>query len=407
MTTNYYSYTAKNGIQYVHLPSSRVVSHALVLLNTGSRDELLKEHGLAHFIEHLMFKGTKKRKSFHILNRIESVGGELDAFTTKEDTCLIASFLPEYFERSFDLISDILFNSVFPEQQIQLEKSVIVDEINSYYDSPSELIYDDFEEQIFDGHPLARNILGTSKSLDYFDQSMINQFRLRTYNTDQIVVCTAGNIDFEKGLKYFQKYFEPIQPSLRTWKRNSFKKYLPKEKIIQKNTHQAHCMIGNTAYSFSNKDRLGLHVLNNVLGVGSTSRLNMTLRERNGLVYFIESAYTTYSDSGVIYVYFSTEKKKLNKAITLVKEEFKKLCDVPLTKQQLNKAKQQVRGQLAISFDNQESYALNMAKSFLIYKKVDSFETILDELNKLTSKDIQRIAYELLNEEKLSTLIYE
>lgn len=407
MTTNYFSYTASNGIQYIHLPTNRAVAYAIALLNTGTRDELNEEHGLAHFIEHIMFKGTKRRNSFQILNRIESVGGELDAYTTKEDTCLIASFLPQYFDRAFDLISDILFNSVFPEQQINLEKSVIIDEINSYNDSPSELIYDDFEELVFNGHPLARNILGNQISIERFNQKMIQEFCARTYNTNQIVLCTAGNINYDKSLKFFQKYFEKIPASYRNWKRKRFKKYLPSEKIIKKNTHQAHCMIGNIAYSFNHKDRLGMHVLNNILGIGSTSRLNMSLRERNGLVYYIESGYTTYSDTGVLYIYFNTEKPKLTKAIKLVKEEFKKLREIPLTSQQLKKAKQQLHGQFAFSFDNQETYTLNVAKSFLVYKKIDSFESILEELDSIKPEDIQRIACELLDENKLSVLIYE
>ncbi|MCX7862233.1 MAG: insulinase family protein [Bacteroidales bacterium] len=407
MTHQYLSHTASNGIRYIHLPTQRVIAHAMVLINTGSRDEKKHEHGLAHFIEHLMFKGTRKRNSYQILNRIESVGGDLDAFTTKEDTCIIASFLPQYFERSLELLSDILFNSTFPEHHIQLEKNVVTDEIISYYDNPYELIYDDFEELIYDGHPLGRNILGTKESIQVFDSKMLSDFCLRTYNTNQMVVCTAGNLSWEKGIKLFEKYFSSQLPLLRNWKRKHFTNYIPREKIIHKQTHQTHAMLGSLAYSFNHKNRLGLHLLNNILGTGSTSRLNMTLRERNGLVYFIESAYTTYSDSGVIYIYFGTEKNKVTKTIRLIKEELKKLREMPLSPMQLNKAKQQFYGQLAQSYDNQESYAINMAKSFLVYKKIDSLEQILEELNKITSEDIQQIANELLDEEKLSLLIYE
>lgn len=407
MTHNYSSFTAPNGIRYIHLPSSRVIAHALVLINTGSRDERINEHGVAHFIEHLMFKGTQKRNSFQILNRIESVGGDLDAFTSKEDTCIIASFLPKYFERALELISDILFQSTFPQHHIELEKSVVLDEINSYNDNPFELIYDDFEELIFNQHPLGRNILGTPQSIQTFNSSMMVNFCQRTYNTNQMVVCTAGNLEWEKGLKLFEKYFSTQAANVRTWKRKKFKSYTPVEKVIQKNTHQSHCMIGNAAYSFNHRDRMGLHLLNNILGMGSTSRLNLSLRERNGLVYFIESAYTTYSDSGILYIYFGTDKNKVGKTIQLIKAELKKLREVPLTKTQLNKAKQQFFGQLAQSFDNQESYAINMAKSFMVYKKIDDLETILEELRNITAHDIQRIANDLLDEDKLSVLIYE
>ncbi len=406
MTTNYFNYTASNGIRYIHLPSDRVIAHLIVFINTGTRDELKHEHGLAHFIEHLLFKGTKKRSSYRILNYIESVGGDLDAFTTKEDTCIISSFVPKYFERSFDLISDIVFQSTFPENQIELEKNVIIDEINSYYDNPTELIYDDFEELLFDGHSLGRNILGTKESLNTFTGNKIKEFCSRTYNTNQMIVCTAGNISWDKGLRMFQKYFEPLPANQRTWKRKSINKYTPKEKIIQKNTFQAHCIIGNRAYSFKHKDRLILHLLNNIIGTGSTSRLNMSLRERNGLVYFIESAYTTYSDTGVIYIYFGTDKENLSKSLRLVKTELKKIKETTLTKHQLIKARQQFYGQLAASFDNQENFALGMAKSMLVYKKVDSLEQILAELNEITAEDIQRVANDLFDEEKLTTLIY-
>ncbi len=407
MTHIYSSYTAPNGIRYIHLPSNRFIAHALVLINTGSRDEKNNEHGLAHFIEHLMFKGTKKRNSFQILNRIESVGGDLDAFTSKEDTCIIASFLPNYFERALELISDILFHSTFPQHHIELEKNVVLDEINSYNDNPFELIYDDFEELIFNQHPLGRNILGTPHSIQTFNSSMMTSFCLRTYNTNHIVVCTAGNLEWEKGLRFFEKYFYSQPANIRTWKRKKFKNYSPVEKVVRKNTHQSHCMIGNVAYSFNHQDRMGLHLLNNILGMGSTSRLNLTLRERNGLVYFIESAYTTYSDSGILYIYFSTDKNKIGKTIQLIKSELKKLCEVPLSKMQLNKVKQQFYGQLAQSFDNQENYAINMAKSFMVYQKIDDMKTILEELKRITAQDIQRIANELLDENKLSILIYE
>jgi len=406
MKTNYYYHSLPNGIRYIHLPSDRVIAHTIAIINTGSRDEKLDEHGLAHFIEHLMFKGTKKRNSFQILNRIESVGGEMDAYTSKEDTCIIASFLPQYFSRTLELISDIIFNSTFPDNQIALEKKVIIDEINSYYDSPYELIYDDFEEIIFDGHSLARNILGTKESIRKFNNEIISKFCKRTYNTDQIVICTTGNIDQEKALKNFVKYFQDIPSSFRNWKRKKFENYVPKEKVIEKKIHQSHCIIGNIGYSFKNKNRLGLHLLNNILGVGSSSRLNLNLRERNGLVYLIESGYTPYSDSGIFYIYFATDKDNLSKSIKLVKDELTRLRNIPLSKQQLNKAKEQFKGQLALSYDNQESYSLNVAKSFLIFNKIDDYNSIIEELNSVTSEDIQRIANEILDEEKLSCLIY-
>jgi predicted Zn-dependent peptidase len=404
---DFQTYTASNGIRFIHLPTQRLAAYCVVIINTGTRDEKEHEQGMAHFLEHVFFKGTEKRKSYHILTRLEDVGGELDAFTTKEDTCIYATFLPPYFERAMELISDILFHSTFPEKELEREKNVIVDEINSYNDSPAELIYDEFEELIFDGHPLAKKILGTESSIRTFTPEIIHQFCDRTYNTDQMAVCTVGNIDFEKVLRLFNKYFSGIPAKKRTWKRKAFKTYIPQEKIVLKNTHQAHCMLGTIAYSFTHKDRLILHLVNNILGgSGSNSRLNMALRERNGIVYFIESSYTTYYDSGVSYIYFGTDKENVDKAIKLINFELKKFCEKPLTKSQLSKAKKQFYGQIAISFENQENLAINLAKSYLVYNQVDDLDKIAKEIEAITSEDILRVANDIFAEEKRSVLKY-
>jgi len=404
---NYQTYQASNGIRFIHIPSQRVAAHCIVMINTGTRDELPHEHGMAHFLEHVMFKGTQKRSSYQIINRIEEVGGDLDAFTTKEDTCVYATFLPSYFERAIELLSDIVFNSTFPQKQLDREKEVIKDEINSYKDSPAELIYDDFEELIFDGHPLGRNILGTAESLKNFDTSAIQKFCQRTYNTDQIVVCVVGDISFSKALKHFEKYFSPIPPQKRQWERTLFSQYVPQQRTIEKNTFQAHCMIGSLAYSFNHEKRLTLHLLNNILGgSGSNSRLNMVLRERNGMVYFIESSYNTYFDSGVAYIYFGTDKEKLDKALNLVLNELKKIREVPLSNRQLAIAKNQFFGQLALSFDNQESLAMNLTKSFMVFNKIDDLTTIQQEIMKITAYDIMQVANEIYAEDRLTLLKY-
>jgi len=404
---NYQTYQAANGIRFIHIHSQRVAAHCIVMINAGTRDELPNEHGMAHFLEHVMFKGTHKRSSYQIINRIEEVGGDLDAFTTKEDTCVYATFLPAYFERAIELLSDIIFNSSFPQKQLEREKEVIKDEINSYKDSPAELIYDDFEELIFDGHSLGRNILGTAESLKNFNTSSIHEFRQRTYNTDQMVVCVAGNISFSKALKYFEKYFSHISPNVRKWEREPFNHFLPQQRTIEKKTFQAHCMLGTLAYSFNHEKRLTLHLLNNILGgSGSNSRLNMALRERNGLVYFIESAYNTYFDSGVAYIYFGTDKEKLDKALNLVLNELKKIREVPLSTRQLNIAKNQFFGQLALSFDNQESLAMNLTKSFMVFNKIDDLPTIHQEIMKITTDDILQVANEIFAEDKLTLLKY-
>lgn len=407
LTMNYKTHTSSNGIRFIHIPGKRVAAHCIVMINTGTRDELHYEHGMAHFLEHVLFKGTKKRSSYQIIHRIEEVGGDLDAFTTKEDTCVYATFLPSYFERAIELLSDIVFHSTFPQKQLEREKQVINDEINSYKDSPAELIYDEFEELIFDGHPLGRNILGTAESLISFNTPSIQHFCQRTYNTDQIVVCVAGDIPYAKALHFFNKYFSSIPENRRTWKRKPFKKFVPLQKIVEKNTFQAHCMLGTLAYSFNHKDRLTLHLLNNILGgSGSNSRLNLALRERKGLVYFIESSYNAYYDSGVAYIYFGTDKEKLDKAYSLVLNELKKIREIPLTAKQLFTAKKQFYGQMALSFDNQESLAMNLTKSYMVFKKIDDIDTIQKEIESITSEDILRVANEIYSEEKLSSLKY-
>lgn len=404
---NYKTHTSSNGIRFIHIPGKRVAAHCIVMINTGTRDEQPNEHGMAHFLEHVLFKGTQKRSSYQIINRIEEVGGDLDAFTTKEDTCVYATFLPNHFERAIELLSDIVFHSVFPQIQLEREKEVIYDEINSYKDSPAELIYDEFEELIFDGHPLGRNILGTTDSLKLFNTQAIHQFCQRTYNTDQIVVCVAGNIPYSKALQSFHKYFSTVSENKRMWKRKPFKTFIPLHKTIEKNTFQAHCMLGTLAYSYNHKDRLTLHLLNNILGGGgSNSRLNMTLRERKGLVYFIESSYNAYFDSGVAYIYFGTDKEKIEKALNLVLRELKKVREIPLTAKQLTAAKNQFYGQMAISFDNQENLAMNLAKSYMIFKKIDDLAIIQKEIESITAEDIIRVANEIYSEEKLSSLKY-
>lgn len=404
---NFKTHTSLNGIRFIHIPSKRVAAHCIVMINTGTRDELPCEHGMAHFIEHVMFKGTHKRSSFQIINRLEEVGGDLDAFTTKEDTCVYTIFLPTYFERAIELLSDIVFQSSFPQKQLEREKEVINNEINSYKDSPAELIYDEFEELIFDGHPLGRNILGTAESLKTFNTNSINQFCQRTYNTDQIVVCVAGDIPYSKALNAFNKYFAVIPENKRRWKRKPFKKFVPFQKTLVKNTFQAHCIIGTLAYSYKHKDRLTLHLINNILGGGSSnSRLNMALRERKGLVYFIDSGYNTYYDSGVAYIYFGTDKGKLDKALSLVLNELKKIREIPLTAKQLSIAKKQFYGQMALAFDNQESLAMNLTKSFMVFKKIDDLEHIQKEIERITAEDIMRVANDIYAEEKLSSLKY-
>ncbi|NEW84642.1 MAG: insulinase family protein [Mariniphaga sp.] len=403
----YFSAVLPNGIRLVHQYVDSPVSHCGIIINTGSRDEALPEQGMAHFIEHTIFKGTLKRKSFHILSRLEDVGGEMNAYTTKEETAIHASFLTEYYQRTIELFSDILINSTFPDQELKKEQDVIIDEINSYNDSPSELIFDEFEELIFEGHPIGRNILGTPENVKAFTREDIQCFMAKNYNTDQMVICSVGKISGKQFFHLAERYFSIFPDNRRTFNRPLVTGYTPRFKSIEKETFQAHCLIGGLAYDVLHANRIALVLLNNILGGQSgNSRLNLALRERNGIAYNLESSYTAYSDTGTITIYFGTDKENLDKAISLIKREIKILQNKLLGDIQISKAKKQLVGQLAMSQENHEDLMLSLGKSFLIYNKMDDLDVLYKKINAVTTSQIMDIANEVLDFDKLSVLIY-
>lgn len=402
------TFVLKNGIRIVHQEVSSPVSHFGVLINTGSRDEDENEQGIAHFIEHVIFKGTKTRKAFHILNRIEDVGGELNAYTTKEETAVYATFLSEYYQRSVELISDILLNSVFPVKELEREKEVIFEEINSYKDSPSELIFDEFEEILFDGHPIARNILGIPEQIKTFNKDSILRFMDGNYHTDQMVLSSIGNIPMSKIIRLAEKYFGHVPEKIRTKTRSDEYNYRPESRVIQKDTFQAHCIIGNIAPNIYSQQRMAMVLLNNILGGQSmNSRLNMALRERNGMAYNVESSYTGYSDTGEFSIYFGTDKENLEQAQSLVYKELQKIQNSPLGIVQLSRAKKQLIGQLAISTENREDLMLSLGKSMLFFNQVDPLEAIFKKIESIDAKEIMEIANQVFSETTNSTLIYQ
>ena len=406
--TDYLTHTLANGIRIIHQRTDSPVGHLGVLINAGSRDELEEEHGLAHFIEHSVFKGTQKRKAFHILSRIEGVGGELNAYTTKEDTVLYATFLTEYYERTADLLSDILFNSVYPERELKREKEVVYEEINSYKDSPSELIFDEFEELVFDGHPIARNILGTREKLHNFTRDSIFRFIENNYHTDQMVISSVGNIDFGDLLKMLERYFGAVPEKKRENSRQKFEGYIPQERIVQRDTYQSHCVLGNIAFDVQHPQRIIMVLLNNILGGQAlNSRLNLALRERRGMAYNVESGYTAYSDTGLFNVYFGTEKENLEKALNLVQKEFDLLRNTKLGTVQLSRAKKQLIGQIAISTESREDMMLTIGKSYLLYDKVDPLRVVFKKIEEITAEQLMEAANIVLNKEQMSTLIYQ
>ncbi len=404
---DYQTHILPNGIRLIHKQVPNRVAHCCILINTGSRDEKPEEHGMVHLIEHILFKGTTKRKAFNILNRMEDVGGELNAYTAKEETCIHTTFFCDYYHRALELLSDIVFNSVFPEKEIEKEKEVIIDEINSYKDTPSEMIFDEFEELVFHDNPLGRNIFGATEKLKSFTRKDILNFIGRNYNSNEIVIASVGNIRFTMLLRYFERHFGNIPEKRTALKRTVFENYSPVRKEISHNTFQSHCIIGNVAYDIKNEKRLSLSLLNNLLGgPGMNSRLNMSLRERNGVVYNIDSGYTAYSDTGVVSIYFGTDKDNVEKSIRIILNELKKLKTKALSESQLTKAKRQILGQLAISYENNENLMLSMCKSYFIFNRVDSFEEISRKINNITSRQLQDVADEIFDISKLSYLIY-
>jgi predicted Zn-dependent peptidase len=400
--------TLDNGIRLVHHRIPGLVGHCGLIINVGSRDEADREHGIAHFIEHMLFKGTKKRKAYHILSRLEDVGGELNAYTTKEETAIHASFLKEDYDRAVELISDITFNSVFPEKEIEKEKDVIIEEINSYLDNPSELIFDDFEELIFSEQPIGRNILGTPESVKSFSREMMNDFISGNYNTHEMVFCSVGNISDEKILKLFKTYFSDVVTEKKLQRNNRIWEYKPASVIKKKDTYQNHCIMGNLAYDLKDDRRMAMFLLNNILGgQGLNSRLNLSLREKNGFAYNVESSYNPYYDTGIFSIYFGTDSQYLEKSISIAMLEMKKLRSEKLGTIQLSKAKNQIKGYLARGYENHESLMLSLGKSLVIFNKIDSIEDLCRKIDAVTASDLLKTANDIFEPSRMSTLIYK
>lgn len=404
----YQTYILKNGLKVIHEEAPTKGAYCGLIINAGSRDELEEETGMAHFLEHVIFKGTEKRKAYHILSRLEDVGGELNAYTTKEDTCIYASFLSKDYERALELFADIVFDSVFPEKEIEKEKEVVIDEINSYKDNPGELIFDDFEELVYQGEPIGRNILGTEEAVRHFGREQILKFVRRNYRPQRMVISSVGDIRFEKLIRLVEKYFGEVEGDGSQVIRNKPALYEPRRKQVKKDTYQNHCIIGNIAYDYRDERRLPLSLLVDILGgTGMNSRLNLNIREKHGLAYNIEASYTPYSDTGLFTVYFGCDAADLEKCLKLCRKEMSGLYREPLGLGQLKKAKTQVTGQLLMSAENHENTMLSIGKSFLIYNRVDSIEEICEKVEQIDAFTLQEIAAEVFDVEKQSVLIYK
>lgn len=404
---NYNTHTLSNGLRIIHAPSFTKVAYCGFAIDAGTRDEQESEQGMAHFVEHLIFKGTTKRRAWHILNRMENVGGDLNAYTNKEETVIYSAFLKEHFSRALELLVDIVFHSTFPQHEIDKEIEVIIDEIQSYQDTPSELIFDDFEDMIFRNHPLGRNILGKPELLKEFGSKDAQDFVSCYYKPSNMVFFVQGGIDFKKVVRLVEKALSGVSFSPHDPHRMPPPAYVSENIRIHKDTHQAHVMIGSRGYGAYDEKRTGFYLLNNILGgPGMNSRLNVSLREKRGLVYNVESNLTAYVDTGVFCIYFGTDPEDVNSCINLVYKELKKMRDNKLTAFQLAVAKKQLIGQIGVASDNFENNALDMGKVFLHYNKIESPEEVFKRIEALTAEHLSEIANEMFSEDRLSSLIY-
>lgn len=407
MEVNYHQHMLSNGLRIVHKPSNTNVAYCGFLVNVGTRDEKFNEFGMAHFVEHMLFKGTEKRKSYHIINRMEAVGGELNAFTNKEETVIYATFLEQHYDRAIELLSDLTFNSQFPQNEIEKEVEVIIDEIHSYEDSPSELIFDDFEDQVFKGMEIGHNILGTEEHLLSFNTEMTKDFVSRYYVPSNMVFFFFGKTKFEKIVRLADKYLSNMPTANFTSKREQSTLIEPTNIRIAKNTSQAHAVIGARSYPLNDGKRKTLSLLNNILGgPGMNSRLNVSLREKRGYVYNVESGVSAYSDAGVFSIYFGCDKKNVDKCVSLVHKELEKLRNTKLTDNQLFAAKKQYIGQIGVSSDNFENVALALGKNYFHFNHFNSLDEVVERINSVNSEQICEVANEILAENRLFSLIY-
>ena len=426
----YNTYTLDNGLRIIHLPSDSKVVYCGYQINAGTRNEEPGEEGLAHFCEHVTFKGTERRKAWHILNCLESVGGDLNAYTNKEGTVYYSAILKEHIARAVDLLTDIVFHSVYPQAEIDKEVEVICDEIESYNDSPAELIYDEFENIIFKDSPLGHNILGTAEQVRSFKTEDALRFTRKLYRPDNAIFFAYGDIDFKKLVKLLKtlnmehgtlnfmnsKTSETPTAEMEAGDANhkvQSSKFKVQSKVegqtivMQKNTHQAHVMIGTRAYDVNDSRRMPLYLLNNMLGgPGMNAKLNLALREHNGLVYTVESTMVAYGDTGVWSIYFGCDEHDVKRCLRLVRKELDKFMQKPLSDAQLKAAKKQIKGQVGVACDNRENFALDFGKSFLHYGWEKNVDRLYEQVDEITAEQIQAVAQELFDKDRLTTLIF-
>lgn len=410
----YNTYTLDNGLRIIHLPSDSKVVYCGYQINAGTRDEEPGEEGLAHFCEHVTFKGTERRKAWHILNCLESVGGDLNAYTNKEGTVYYSAILKEHIARAVDLLSDIVFHSVYPQAEIDKEVEVICDEIESYNDSPAELIYDEFENILFKGSSLGHNILGTAEQVRSFTTEDALRFTRKLYRPDNAIFFAYGDIDFKKLVKLVRRALADDDSGKLAAEKlpknypSAGEEIAGQTIVMQKNTHQAHVMIGTRAYDVNDDRRMPLYLLNNILGgPGMNAKLNLALREHNGLVYTVESTMVAYGDTGTWSIYFGCDEHDIKRCLRLVRKELDRMMEKPLSDSQLKAAKKQIKGQIGVACDNRENFALDFGKSFLHYGWEKNVDCLYEQVEAITSQQIQDVARELFDKNRLITLIFK
>lgn len=410
----YNTHTLDNGLRIIHLPSDSKVVYCGYQINAGTRDEEPGEEGLAHFCEHVTFKGTERRKAWHILNCLESVGGDLNAYTNKEGTVYYSAILKEHIARAVDLLSDIVFHSVYPQAEIDKEVEVICDEIESYNDSPAELIYDEFENILFKDSSLGHNILGTAEQVRSFTTEDALRFTRKLYRPDNAIFFAYGDIDFKKLVKLVRRALADddsgkLAAGILPKNYPSVREEIAGQTIVmQKNTHQAHVMIGTRAYDVNDDRRMPLYLLNNILGgPGMNAKLNLALREHNGLVYTVESTMVAYGDTGTWSIYFGCDEHDIKRCLRLVRKELDRMMEKPLSDSQLKAAKKQIKGQIGVACDNRENFALDFGKSFLHYGWEKNVDCLYEQVEAITSQQIQDVARELFDKNRLITLIFK
>ena len=391
--SEFYIYELSNGIRCIHRQTKSGVARCAIMINAGTRDERKGEEGIAHFTEHGFFKGTEHRKAYQVNCRLENLGGELNAFTSKEDTTVHATVLRGDFTKAVELLADVVFHSTFPDKELDKEREVILDEINTYRDSPNDDIYDTFEDLIFAGSELGHNILGTPRSLKGIDSAAIHRFRQRTHTTDKMVFASIGNISPNRIKEIAERYLGCYAPTKREFERVAPVMVAPFEKVLNKRTHQAHCIIGARAYNLADKRRLPYALLTNILGGPcANSRLNVSVRERNGLTYNIGAAYSSLSDCGLASIYFSSDHENSDRCREIINKEIKRLQESALTTRQLSMAKRQFIAQLAIVNESAEGYMMGAGKSLLAYGEVDTLEESYRKINAVTASEILEVA---------------